>query len=378
MEQGKPSVLLVDDIDANLVALEALLADLGCELVRARSGNEALRQLLKREFAVVLLDVQMPEMDGFEVARYARENPHTREVPIIFLTAMHGGEESVLRGYGSGAVDFLTKPINAHILRSKVRVFLDLFLSREKLAQEVAAHKRTLAALELANGALRHFTQAASHDLGAPLRSVRSFLEALSHEVGDSLDVQARDYLDRSRRASQRMDALLGSLRAYARLARPPAHVDVDCRAVVELVEADLSDAIAAASAKLAVAELPSVRGDRDRIYQLFLNLIGNAIKYRKPSEAPCVRVSAERRDERWLFCVEDNGIGVDARYTSAVFEVFSRLQQDGKVDGSGLGLAICQQIVEQHGGKIWLESELGRGSRFYFSLPALPAAPAP
>src|SRR5687768_15448699 len=138
MEQSKPSVLLVDDIDANLVALEALLSDLDCELVRAKSGNEALRQLLKREFAVVLLDVQMPEMDGYEVARYARENPHTREVPIIFLTA--GGtaqsgldsqrpgprrseaglaDENVLRGYGSGAVDFLFKPVNPTILRSK-------------------------------------------------------------------------------------------------------------------------------------------------------------------------------------------------------------------------------------------------------------------
>jgi two-component system sensor histidine kinase/response regulator len=371
MEQSKPSVLLVDDIDANLVALEALLSDLDCELVRAKSGNEALRQLLKREFAVVLLDVQMPEMDGYEVARYARENPQTREVPIIFLTAMHGTEDSVLRGYGTGAVDFLMKPINAHILRAKVRVFLDLFLSRQKLAQEVASHKRTLAALELANGALRHFTQAASHDLGAPLRSVRGFLEALSREVGDSLDVQARDYLDRSRRASQRMDALLGSLRAYARLQRPPAHVEVDCRAVLELVEADLSEPLAAAEGTLQVGELPAVRGDRDRIYQLFLNLVGNALKYRKASEPPCVKVSAERRDKCWQFCVEDNGIGIDPRFKSAVFDVFSRLHDDGKYEGSGLGLAICQQIVEQHNGKIWLESELGHGSRFYFSLPA-------
>src|SRR5689334_4370395 len=123
VEKTIPSVLLVDDIDANLVALEALLSDLSCELVRAKSGNEALKQLLKRDFAVVLLDVQMPEMDGYEVAKYARENPQTRSVPIIFLTAMHGSEDSMLRGYGTGAVDFLMKPINAHVLRAKVRVF---------------------------------------------------------------------------------------------------------------------------------------------------------------------------------------------------------------------------------------------------------------
>jgi signal transduction histidine kinase len=375
MEEGKPSVLLVDDIDANLVALEALLSDLNCQLVRAKSGNEALKQLLRRDFAVILLDVQMPEMDGYEVARYARDNPQTREVPIIFLTAMHGSEDSVLRGYGTGAVDFLTKPLSPYVLRAKVRIFLELYLSRRKLALEVAAHKRTLAALELANGALRHFTHAASHDLGAPLRSVRGFLEALSREVGDSLDGQARDYLERSRRAGQRMDALLGSLRAYARLQRPPAAREVDCRTVLELVQSDLAEDIASAEANLSIGALPSVHGDPDRIYQLFLNLVGNALKYRKPGQPPRIAVSAQRGEGSWLFCVEDDGIGIDAKHRSAVFDAFARVHADGGTQGSGLGLAICQQIVEQHHGKIWLESALGQGARFYFSLPDAPAA---
>jgi len=122
----RPGVLLVDDIAANLLALEAQLGALPCDLVRASNGNEALRQLLKRPFAVMLLDVQMPGMDGYEVARYARENPQTRDVPIIFVTAMHESEENTLRGYGAGAVDFLFKPVNSYVLRSKVQVFLDL------------------------------------------------------------------------------------------------------------------------------------------------------------------------------------------------------------------------------------------------------------
>src|SRR3954451_15280814 len=130
--EAKPSVLLVDDVPANLVALEALLDDMGCELVRAEGGNAALRELLRREFAVMLLDVQMPEIDGYEVARYVRENPATRDVPIIFLTATLRNEEGLLRGYGSGAVDYLLKPLNATILRAKVRVFLDLYLSRQR------------------------------------------------------------------------------------------------------------------------------------------------------------------------------------------------------------------------------------------------------
>ena len=129
-----PAVLVVDDVEGNLVALEALLADLDCDVVLARSGNQALSALLKREFAVALLDVQMPEMDGFEVARHARQNPATRDVPLLFLTATHDSEEGVLRGYGSGAVDFLFKPIDSTILRSKVRVFLDLYRSRSEIA----------------------------------------------------------------------------------------------------------------------------------------------------------------------------------------------------------------------------------------------------
>src|SRR5689334_534415 len=124
MSSARPRILLVDDVEANLVALEAALASLDCDVTCARSGNDALRELLKRDFAVMLLDVQMPEMDGFEVARLARENPATREVPIIFVTAMNETEENMLRGYGSGAVDLLFKPVNPQILRSKVKVFL--------------------------------------------------------------------------------------------------------------------------------------------------------------------------------------------------------------------------------------------------------------
>jgi CheY-like chemotaxis protein len=137
----RPNVLLVDDVEANLIALEAQLSSLSCNLVRASSGNDGLRELLKREFAVMLLDVQMPDMDGYEMAAFARENPATRELPIIFVTAMLETEETALRGYGTGAVDFLFKPVNPHILRSKVQVFLDLYESRRKLAETVAARE---------------------------------------------------------------------------------------------------------------------------------------------------------------------------------------------------------------------------------------------
>src|ERR1700744_5869117 len=134
-----PRDLVVDDIEANVIAIEALLETVNCTVVRASSGNAALIELLRHEFAVVLLDVQMPEMDGFEVARLARSNPRAREIPIIFVTAMLETADSVFEGYASGAVDVLFKPVNPHVLISKVKVFLDLFLSKRRLADEIAA-----------------------------------------------------------------------------------------------------------------------------------------------------------------------------------------------------------------------------------------------
>ena len=365
----KPSVLLVDDVDANLVALEALLEDMGCELVRARGGNEALRELLRREFAVMLLDVQMPEIDGYEVARYARENPVTRDVPIIFLTATLHGEEGVLRGYGSGAVDFLLKPLDATILRAKVRVFLDLYLGKRQLRDEVAAHQQTLHALERANNALRHFTYAASHDLRAPLRAVRNFLDSLATLTADQLDPKASDYLARSRRASERMDSLLSALLVYAGLQKPSSRVQVDFNLVFEHVKADLAEASTRAGASVSAGELPTVLGDADRLYQLLLNLVSNALKFRSPDRPAQVQISSRTTRDEVVICVEDNGIGIDAQDHAAIFDPFQRVYAQTQYEGSGLGLTICREIVEQHGGRLWVESTKDCGSRFYFAL---------
>jgi two-component system sensor histidine kinase/response regulator len=367
--EEQPNVLLVDDVEANLIVLEALLGGMDCQLVRASTGNEALRQLLKREFAVILLDVQMPEMDGFEVARYARDNPGTREIPIIFLTAMHSSDENLLRGYGTGAVDFLTKPINPEVLRAKVRVFLDLYLGKRRLTDEITAHKKTLADLELANQALRAFTNAASHDLREPLRAVDGFMQALYEDFGETLAPEAKDYLDRSRRASQRMVGLLDALLAYARLQKPVAWITVDCNQTAEQVRADLGERIKAAGASVEIAPLPTIRADGARIYQLFLNLIGNAIKFRRPDVPPQVRISAEVRGHEATFCVADNGIGIAHEHQMLVFEAFRKLHNRSQFEGSGLGLTICQQIVEQHGGRLWVESKPEVGTKFFFTL---------
>jgi two-component system, sensor histidine kinase and response regulator len=369
--ETKPSVLLVDDVEANLIATQAVLEGLGCEIVRAGSGNEALRLLLKRDFAAMLLDVQMPVMDGYEVAQYVRENPVTRDVPILFLTAAQITDETVLRAYGTGAVDFLVKPVNTYILRAKVRVFLDLYLGRQRLSKEVAAHKQTLEALEQANEALRHFTHAASHDLKAPLRAARGFLEIFSEHVGDRLDPEARSYMARIAKANERMDSLLDSLLAYAQLQRSRPFAQVNCEELMEHVRTDLAERLEASRATLRVGKLPLIQGDADRIYQLFLNLVGNAVKFRRPSVDPCISVSAGLEQNEWVFSVEDNGIGIDPEYRSSVFEPFRRLHSQERYEGTGLGLALCSQIIQQHAGRIWVEASPDGGSRFCFVLNA-------
>ena len=370
MTETKPKVLLVDDVHANLVALDAMLEELPCELVRAGNGNEALKQLLRHEFAVMLLDVQMPGIDGFEVARYARGNPSTRDTPIIFLTALDDTEEAVLRGYGSGAVDFLHKPLNAHVLRAKVSVFIQLWSERQQLEREIAAHEKTLSALERANTALRHFTDAASHDLKAPVRSIRGFLHALHEDVGNQLDPQALDYLVRSMKSAERMDSLIDALLAYARLQRTLESERVSVTDLIEQVRGELHDELVRSGGQLETTVLPDVQGDPDRLYQLFLNLVGNALKYRRPGVAPRIRVSAETHGTECSFCVEDNGIGIDPAHRAQIFQAFFRSDAQRQYKGSGLGLAICQQVIEQHNGRLWVESECGQGSRFYFTLP--------
>jgi two-component system sensor histidine kinase/response regulator len=365
MSTWKPSVLMVDDVDANLVALEAQLGTLDCELVRARSGNAALRELLKREFAVMLLDVQMPGMDGYEVARYARDNSSTRDVPIVFVTAMLETEEKMLRGYGAGAVDILFKPINPYILRSKVQVFLDLYMAKRKLANEIEARRRTLAELEA-------FNYSVSHDLRAPLRPLDGFSQALLEECGDKLDEKSRGYLNRIRAAAQRMGELIDDLLRLSRISSAQMRVQmVDLSAIAESIVAELRKGEPTRDVHFIGAPNVIALCDSGLLRIVLENLLRNAWKFSSKKVTSRIEFGRTEEKNRTVYFVRDDGAGFDPEYAKRLFQPFQRLHSSSEFDGTGIGLAIVNRIVSHHNGTMWAQAKPGEGATFFFTLQA-------
>ena len=383
---SRPRILLVDDVDANLIALEAQLTDLECEMDRASHGNDALRMLLKREYALVLLDVQMPGMDGYEVARYARENPQTRDVPIIFVTAMHETESSVLRGYGAGAVDLLFKPIDPYVLRSKVEVFLDLHRSRQTLAAETAAHRRTAAELAAANVELiqasrtkSEFLSMMSHELRTPLNAIVGFSELLVDGRCGPLNEQQMRFLRNVHDSSLHLLTLINDLLDLAKIEAGRLDISTAACATGDLVFAALASLQQLATAKqitLAVdheGSPPPLLADPVRLKQLLYNLLSNGIKF-TPSGGR-VSVSFTRTDDGLVrTVVRDTGPGLTPDELAKLFQPFTQLDNARHTrGGTGLGLSLCRHLAELMGGRAGAESTPGEGSAFYFDLPPPP-----
>jgi signal transduction histidine kinase len=400
--EQKCKILLVDDKPENLIALEAVLEDLGQQLVKANSGGEALRACLEHDFATILLDVKMPDMDGFETAAMIRERDRSCDTPIIFLTALKS-EEHLFRGYYMGAVDYLYKPIVPEVLKSKVSVFVELSRKNAQLKQQKAALetknrelegqvqerlkaeedvRRLNAELErrveertrdltLANDELRQFAYVASHDLQEPLRTIGSYAQLLARRYKGNLDPSADEYVGYIVGGVNRMHTLLNDMLAYSRVSETHGRAlpGANCEAVLSSAMMNLETALRESDAEVTHDELPTVRGDEIQLSQVFQNLIGNAIKYCRPDVRPTIHISATERDSEWLFSVRDNGMGIDPQYHARIFGIFKRLH-GRELPGTGMGLAICKRIIERHGGKIWVESKPGEGATFYFTVP--------
>jgi PAS domain S-box-containing protein len=510
---NKPVILIVDDKPTNIFALERLLEDESRTIITANNGKEALQTTLNKIVDLIILDVQMPEMDGFEVAHILKSSKRTRDIPIIFATAFNKEHRFVIRGYEEGAVDYLYKPLDPEIVKAKVAVLLKLQMQKKELieknlaleksallinnsadiigiidaeslriedinnaftsiinlpaeeakgktlplfltteSQELVKHlkeekkerlsfetgiyykdttikwlqwkvvvkdgkwfvnarditqikeaheqirqmnkelekrveektrevienekqyrlvlEKRAAELQASNIELERFAFVASHDLQEPVRTISSFLSLLEMETKNQLDETAKKYIHFALDGAQRMKNLIQALLQYSRLDMNKQPVTpVDCNEVVNAVKAMLTLTIQERKATIHVKSLPVINAIEPLLQQVFQNLISNALKYQNNNN-PKVEIGCYDEDSRWKFYVKDNGIGIDSKYYDKIFIVFQRLHNKAEYSGTGIGLAICKKIVEKHGGNIWLESQLGHGSTFYFTIP--------
>lgn len=367
----QPALLLVDDRPENLLALEAVLEPLGQRMVKAHSGEEALRHLLADDIAVIVLDVQMPGIDGFETAEQIKQRDRTRDIPIIFLTAISQGLDNRLRGYGTGAVDYIFKPVEPEVLRAKVAVFLELYLNTRMLQEQRHQLARQKEELERSNRDLEQFAYIASHDLQDPLRVISGFIELLGDRLDDD-DPEAREWMARIASTAGRMSELLSDLLAYARAGVDPTPLEaVDLDAALDLALQNLLPVAHEERVDVRREPLGHALGSPGGLVQVFQNLLGNAIKFHEADLVPVVEVAAQRHAGMVTVSVSDRGPGVPSDQLERVFQVFERLDGD-PYPGTGFGLAVCRKVVERAGGRIWMENNDDRGLSVRFTLLAV------
>jgi signal transduction histidine kinase len=375
------NILVVDDEPKNLLVLETVLNHPGYRLVRAESAEQALLALIAEEFALLILDIRMPMMSGLELAKLVKERKKTAGLPIIFLTAYYSEDQHILEGYGSGAVDYLHKPVNAAILRSKVAVFVDLHrksreveLVNQALRTEVAERRLAEEQLRAVVDELEVFSYSLAHDLRAPLRSLRGYAEILISEHAGQLDDAARGYLQRISNASYRMDELVRDILNYSRVARDDVQLQpVDVAKLIQEIIATYP-ALHPASADIKIEEgLPAVLASEAALTQIVSNLLGNAVKFVAPGVRPSVGIRAEENNGVVRLWFEDNGIGISKTSQSRLFNLFTRLNRPEDYEGTGIGLAIVRKAAARMGGTVGIESEPGLGSRFWIELKKAP-----
>lgn len=368
-------ILLVDDTPANLLALEAILEPLGQQVVSVRSGDEALKALLLDEYACVLMDVQMPGLDGLETARLVRTRERTKHLPILFITALSREAAYVTRGYEYGAVDYLLKPVDPDILRAKVSVFVELYLRGEKLRQqalELAERRRVEEELQRATELEQQLVGIVGHDIRTPLAAILTTANAqLSREPLPDAQRKAFERVVRGGERIQRIvDQLLDFTRARVGGGIPvvPGAGDLNelCRKLVDELRAARPERSIVCD--FARDTLPGV-WDLDRLAQVVANLLDNALKY-SPRVTPVRLRTFEQGADAVHLEVQNAGPPIPAHVLPTLFQPFRRGEGPGKRESLGLGLYIARSIVEAHGGTLRVESTPDVGTIFSLCLP--------
>jgi signal transduction histidine kinase len=401
------SVLIVDDHVENLIALEAILEPLSIEIDRATSGEEALRRLLSKEYACIVLDVQMPGMNGFETARFIKARERTRHLPIIFLTAISKEERYVFEGYAAGAVDYIFKPFEPEILRSKVAVFVELSRKNRQLelqsrqlreaerralelrhAAELAAAEKAnaeqlravneklrarQAELERAMGARSRFYASMSHELRTPINAVLGYTTLLLDQIYGPLTDRQADSLRRVEKAAKHLLELVNDVLDLSKIEAGRIELRVEPVSFPALIEdlfvsvRPLADENGTELSCEHDGDSHTITTDPRRVRQIVLNLLSNAIKFGngKPVQVRTARLA----DGGIEVQVRDHGIGIAPEHRTRIFEEFVQIARTDD-QGTGLGLPISRRLAEFLGGSLTVESEVGVGSTFFLRLP--------
>lgn len=416
----KARILIVDDREDKRMAMEAILADLDQHIVKASSGRDALRILMHQTFAVILLDVNMPSMDGFETALLIRQRRNLEHVPIIFVTGISDTETHVSRGYSLGAVDYILTPVVPEILRAKASVFVELFkiteqvkrqaehlrlahdelearvkqrtaelaIVNESLQEEIAERQRAednirklnseleqrvqerTGELAAANQELETFTYSIAHDLRAPLRQIHGYAQILDSEFVSALPIEAQQYFKRIEQRSQNMEQMVDDLLRLSDVAKQDINYQkVDLGQLIKEVLGELESEMKDRQINWQLGPLPTVSCSPGLMKQVFTNLLSNSIKYTRPRAKAIIEVGQVMHDGKSAIYVRDNGVGFNMEYAGRLFGVFQRFHKAEDFEGTGVGLALAARIIRKHSGRIWAEAQVDKGAAFYFTL---------
>ncbi|MBL8955491.1 MAG: response regulator [Myxococcaceae bacterium] len=382
-------VLAVDDSATYLQETVDALAGSGFEVITARSGIEALELLAVQKVDCILLDVEMVGMNGREVCRRVKANPTTRDTPLILVTA-DASREAMSAGLSAGADDFVVKSSELQVLRARVLAQLrrkqledqrrhvrealvrrELEAAEAKAARELAEAKAELVLeLERKNKELEAFSYSVSHDLRAPLRGIMGFMRALIEDSGHLLDATGREHADRVEAAAIRMNQLIDDLLALSRIGRSELRrTKTDVTGLVRVVVQELKNREPNRQVEVEIEEGLEASADAQLLRVLFENVLGNAWKFTGKVAAPRITVRREDTPHGRAIVVRDNGAGFDAKHANKLFTPFQRLHRADEFPGTGIGLATVHRVAERHGGKVWAESEVGKGTAILFTL---------
>lgn len=376
-------VLLVEDDEDDYVLIRDLLNEVReqqFQLNWVTTFEDARQTIQQQQHDIYLVDYRLGEHDGLELLQSIDQNTS----PVIILSGQ-GDRELDITALRSGAADYLDKTdLHSSLLEHYIRASIErnqalraLQESEQKYRQLFERETQLRQELSRSNTELQDFAYIASHDLQEPLRAISGYTKLLQSEYASQLDSTAHEYMNFAIEGTRRMRGLIEDLLTYSRVSTSERTFSmVDCDRLIEEVISNLQIPIEESQAKIIYRGLPNLMADRTQLVQLFQNLLSNALKFRCQDIPPQILIQAEpTAEESWLFRVTDNGIGIKTEYYDRIFKIFKRLHTHQEYAGTGVGLALCRKIVERHGGKIWVESKLEKGSTFCFTIDRSPSS---